>query len=77
MADVVFPAMSQADPQAQGVVSTWFVVDGEAVAANQLIGEVAVDKVSEDVAAPAAGTVRLLVDEGAVVVQGTVIARVE
>ncbi len=77
MPDVVFPAMSDKEPDAEGVVATWFVADGEQVTADQLVAEVAVDKVSEEVPAPAAGTVRLLVGEGAVVTQGTVIARIE
>lgn len=76
MADVLFPPMSAQKPDAEGVVSTWFVADGETVGAGQLIAEVAVDKVSADIEAPQAGTVHLLVEEGAVVVQGSVIARI-
>jgi len=75
--DVVFPVMSRDDPKAEGVVATWLAEDGEVVAAGQLIGEVAVDKVSMDLPAPASGTLRVLVEEGGVVVQGGVIARVE
>ncbi len=74
--DVVFPQLSTQDPQAEGVVSTWFVRDGEQVAVGQLVAEVAVDKVSMEVPAEVAGTVRLLVEEEAVVTQGTVIATI-
>jgi pyruvate/2-oxoglutarate dehydrogenase complex dihydrolipoamide acyltransferase (E2) component len=77
MTDVVFPALAASDPSAEGVVATWFVRDGEHVAAEQLMAEVQVDKVSMEVPAPAAGTVHLLVAEEAVVPQGTVIARIE
>jgi pyruvate/2-oxoglutarate dehydrogenase complex dihydrolipoamide acyltransferase (E2) component len=75
--NVVFPTMSLENPLAEGVVATWFVRDGEQVAAGQLLAEVQVDKVSKEIPAPIAGTVHLLAPEEAVVVQGTVIASVE
>jgi pyruvate/2-oxoglutarate dehydrogenase complex dihydrolipoamide acyltransferase (E2) component len=75
--DVAFPALSKERPDSEGVVSTWFVVDGDFVKQDQLIAEVQVDKVSAEVPAPVAGTVRLLVPEEAVVRQGEVIARIE
>ncbi|MQA80838.1 MAG: biotin attachment protein [Streptosporangiales bacterium] len=77
MTDVVFPALSAKEPDAEGVLATWFVSDGDAVAADQLLAEVQVDKVAAEVPAPSAGTVRLLVDEEAVVTQGSPIARIE
>lgn len=77
MTDVPFPAVSKEGPGAEGVVSTWFVSDGDVVKADQLIAEVQVDKVAAEVPAPAAGTVRLLVPEEAVVKQGDLIARIE
>ena len=73
----MFPALSAKDPAALGVLATWFVRDGERVAADQLLAEVQVDKVSMEVPAPAAGVVHLLVDEAAEVRQGTPIARIE
>lgn len=77
MNEVAFPALSSKQPDAEGVVSTWFVSDGDGVAADQLLAEVQVDKVAAEVVAPGAGVVRLLVDEEAVVRQGTPIARIE
>lgn len=77
MTEVVFPAMSTEDERAEGVVATWYVRDGETVARDQIIAEVQVEKVSADVPAPHPGTVRLLVDEEAVVRQGDPIARIE
>lgn len=74
--EVRFPVMSTDKPDADGVVSTWFVKDGEQVAAGQLVAEVQVDKVSMEVPAEQAGTVHLLVEEEAVVPQGTVIATI-
>ena len=47
------------------------------MAADQLLAEVQVDKVSVEVPAPAAGVIHLLVDEEAEVPQGTPIARID
>jgi len=74
--DVVFPGLSKDDPAAEGVVATWFVDDGAAVAEGQLIAEVAVDKVDAEVVAPSAGTLRIIVSEGEAATQGSVIATV-
>ncbi|MFZ5870537.1 MAG: lipoyl domain-containing protein [Actinomycetota bacterium] len=77
MTEVPFPQLSKERPDAEGVLSTWFVTDGQAVAADQLLAEVQVDKVSVEVPAPAAGVVHLLVEEEAAVRQGEPIARIE
>jgi pyruvate/2-oxoglutarate dehydrogenase complex dihydrolipoamide acyltransferase (E2) component len=76
-ADVVFPPLSQDQPDAEGVLATWFVADGDQVAQGQLLGEVMVEKVSGEVHAPATGRVRLLVAEEQTARQGEVIAVVE
>ena len=77
MTDVLFPPLSKETPDAEGVLSTWFVTDGSTVAVDQLLAEVQVDKVSAEVPAPAGGVVHLLVDEEATVRQGVAIARIE
>ena len=77
MTDVIFPRLSEDKPESVGVLATWYVTDGQQVQPETLLAEVQLDKVDAEVAAPAAGTVRLLVDEEAEVVQGTVIARIE
>lgn len=77
MADVFFPPLSAERPQAEGVVATWFVSDGEHVQVDQLLAEVQVDKVAAEVPAPVAGTVHLLVAEDTAVVQGIPIARID
>lgn len=77
MTEVRFPPLSRETPNAEGVVSTWFVGDGDTVPADQLLAEVQVDKVSAEVLAPAAGVVHLLCEEDATVTQGTVIAHIE
>jgi pyruvate/2-oxoglutarate dehydrogenase complex dihydrolipoamide acyltransferase (E2) component len=76
-ADVLFPRLSQEQPDAEGVLATWFVVEGDEVMQGQLIGEVMVEKVSGEVHAPAAGHVHLLVAEDQTARQGEVIAQVE
>jgi pyruvate/2-oxoglutarate dehydrogenase complex dihydrolipoamide acyltransferase (E2) component len=75
--DVPFPEVSQKDPEAEGVLATWFVADGDQVAEGNLIAEVAVDKVDMEIPAPAAGTIHLLATEGDVIKQGTIVARIE
>jgi pyruvate/2-oxoglutarate dehydrogenase complex dihydrolipoamide acyltransferase (E2) component len=77
MTDVVFPALSEETPDAEGVLATWFVSEGSTVAPDQLLAEVQVDKVSAEVVAPSGGVVHLLVDEEAAVRQGTPIARID
>jgi pyruvate/2-oxoglutarate dehydrogenase complex dihydrolipoamide acyltransferase (E2) component len=77
MTEVLFPPLSKEQASAEGVVSTWFVGDGETVQAEQLLAEVQVDKVAAEVPAPRAGVVHLLVAEEAVVTQGTPIATID
>lgn len=72
-----FPQMSQEDPEAEGVVATWYVTDGQVVAAGQIVAEVMVEKVANDVEAPVAGTIRLHVAEEQPVRQGDLIATIE
>jgi pyruvate/2-oxoglutarate dehydrogenase complex dihydrolipoamide acyltransferase (E2) component len=76
LTDVAFPFMSD-DRAATGVLVTWFVRDGGHVETTTLIAEVAMDKVDAEVYPPVAGTIRLLVAEGAEVAQGTAIAQVD
>jgi len=77
MTEVLFPPLSKDTPDAEGVLATWFVADGDLVDPDQLIAEVQVDKVAAEVPAPTGGVVHLLVTEDATVVQGTPIARIE
>lgn len=77
MTNVLFPALSEKQPDAEGVLCTWFVSDSEMVQQDQLIAEVQVDKVAAEVPAPQAGVITLLVKEDDAVVQGTPIARID
>ena len=76
MTDILFPHMSD-EAGVEGVVGTWFVNDGESVAAGRVVAEVQVEKVSQDVAAPVAGVFHPLVAEGDAVDQGAPIARID
>ena len=76
MAEILFPAMSENDPEAEGVVSTWFVADGDEVQEGDLIAEVAVDKADMEIVAPQAGTISILVDEDRAVTQNSPIASI-
>ena len=73
---IEFPVMSN-DPDAEGVVATWFAHTGETVKAGQVIAEVMVDKVSVDIEAPIDGVITCLVEEEGTAKQGQVIARIE
>ena len=75
MTDVRFPEMS-ADRGATGILVTWFVDSGDEVTPTTLIAEVAMDKVDAEVHPETSGTISLLVEEGAEVPQGSVIAQV-
>jgi len=77
MTDVPFPELDETNAEAEGVLATWYVADGDEVASGQLLADVQVDKVDAEVVAPVTGTVRLVVAEGDAVRQGGVIARVE
>ncbi|AIJ26193.1 MULTISPECIES: biotin/lipoyl-containing protein [Pseudonocardiaceae] len=77
MTEIPCPIISDTDPDAEGVVATWFVTDGDQVREGDLIAEVAVDKVDMEIPAPASGVIRLLAKEGDVLTQGTVVARIE
>jgi len=76
MTEVLLPILAKERPQADGVVATWFVTDGQVVTAGQLLAEIQVDKVSQEIPAPVDGVVHLLAAEGTAVPQGSVIARI-
>ncbi len=72
--DVLFPQLSDENPDTEGVLAMWYVADGEQVAEGQLLAEVQVDKVSAEVISPGAGVITLLVQQDEAVVQGRPIA---
>lgn len=74
---VIFPELSKQNPDAEGVLATWFVANGEIVQKDQLIAEVQVDKVAAEVDAPMSGRLTRLVNEQHVVRQNSVIACID
>ena len=77
MTSIVFPRLSDKDPDGEGVVATWFVDDGATVTVGQLVAEVAVEKVDAEVFAPADGIISITVGEGAAARQGAPIATID
>lgn len=76
MTEILFPKMT-GDASEPGVLSTWYVEDGEQVGEKHLLAEVSIDKVDAEIYAPVSGTVRLRVAEGDEVSQGAVIAAID
>lgn len=67
--DILVPRIS--DSAEEGVLVTWFIEPGTWVHEGDLVAEVQVEKTSAEIRAPASGTIaELLVEPGAVIVQG-------
>ena len=76
MIDVVMPQLGES--VAEGTVTKWLVREGERVARDQVLLEVATDKADTEVHAPAAGVVSgLAVEAGAVVPKGALLCRID
>jgi pyruvate/2-oxoglutarate dehydrogenase complex dihydrolipoamide acyltransferase (E2) component len=74
--DVTLPRL--ADSLDEGVVSRWLKRPGELVASGEPLVEIETDKVNSEIESPYDGVlVEVLVDEGATVPVGEVIARIE
>src|ERR1700756_4060875 len=61
----------------EGILSRWLKKDGDPVRADEPVVELETDKATQEVVAPAAGTLRVAVQEGATVQVGAVIGRIE
>lgn len=61
----------------EGIVGNWFYRDGSMVEAGAKIAELMVEKTVFDIAAPAAGQLRILVPKDGVVRPGTMIGRID
>jgi pyruvate dehydrogenase E2 component (dihydrolipoamide acetyltransferase) len=75
MTAVVVPQLSISMEEAK--VGRWLVEDGEAVVAGQLVVEVETDKATVEIEAPAAGLLRIVAAEGAIVSVDGVLAELE
>jgi len=73
--DVITPAAGES--VTEGTILEWRVKVGEAIKVDETIVEISTDKVDVELPAPATGTVsEILVEEGATVTVGQVIARI-
>jgi 2-oxoglutarate dehydrogenase E2 component (dihydrolipoamide succinyltransferase) len=61
----------------EGTLARWFKKDGDAVRADEPLFELETEKATTEVAAPAAGTLHIMVAEGQTVAIGTVVGRIE
>jgi 2-oxoglutarate dehydrogenase E2 component (dihydrolipoamide succinyltransferase) len=73
--DIKVPAVGESITE--GTVARWLKQDGAAVRADEPLFELETDKATTEVAAPAAGTLRISVREGQTVPIGTVVGRIE
>lgn len=62
--------------EAEAEIKAWKKADCDAVQAGELIAEVETGKAVVEVTAPSAGTLKILVEEGALVELDTAIARI-
>lgn len=78
MAEIVVPeGLWDLEKTPEGIVANWFYPEGATVPEGATLAELMVEKSSFDVAAPAAGRLRILVPKDGVVRPGTVIGRLE
>jgi 2-oxoglutarate dehydrogenase E2 component (dihydrolipoamide succinyltransferase) len=61
----------------EGILARWLKKDGEVVRADEPVLELETDKATGEIAAPAAGTLRITVPEGQTVPIGSVVGRIE
>ncbi len=71
--DIKVPSVGESI--SEGVLARWLVKSGEVVHANQPLFELETDKASQEIPAPATGTIELLVKEGEKVPIGAIVAR--
>ena len=60
----------------EGTVASWFVSEGDAVKAGDTIAEIAIEKLSNELLAPASGPFYPLVDEGETLPCGAIIGKI-
>ena len=74
MTDVLMPKLS--DSMEEGLVLQWLIEDGQPVSVGDELVEIETDKAAMTYAAEVEGTLEIVVEEGATVAVGEVIARV-
>ena len=74
--DVVMPQMGESI--AQGTITKWLKGPGDTVEKDETLFEIATDKVDAEIPSPAAGTLgQILIEEGATVDVGTIVAKLD
>lgn len=77
MADITVPTgLWDAEKTPEGVVANWFYSDGSEVRDGATVAEIIVEKSTFDIAAPAAGRLRIAVPKDGVIRPGTVIGSI-
>jgi pyruvate/2-oxoglutarate dehydrogenase complex dihydrolipoamide acyltransferase (E2) component len=76
MTDIVVPE-NLWDSDDEGVLSMWVYADGATVQKGALIAELTVEKAQLELAAPASGRLKILVQPEAVIKKGQVIGTIE
>ena len=61
----------------ESTLARWLVDDGAVITAGQPLYELENDKATQEIEAPASGTLRILADVGAAYAVGTVLAEIE
>lgn len=77
MTDIVIPADLWEDEEAEGVITAWLFENGERVDEGTVVAEVMVEKVSYELASPAAGALKILVEAEQPLKPGLVVGKVE
>lgn len=77
MAELIFPRLNPDEPDATGIVATWFAVDGAEVETGALLAVVESSRALGEITAPLSGTLRHRVAEGITVPQGYVVGVLE
>ncbi len=78
MADIAVPeGLWDVAKTPEGIVANWFYADGSTVPSGATVAELMVEKSTFEIAAPAAGRLRIAVPKDGVVTPGTVIGRID
>ena len=73
--DIVIPSVGES--VTTGVISTWLKADGDYVERDETVLELETDKVTMEITAPAAGSLKRMASEGDEVTVGAVVGAVD
>ncbi len=72
--NVVMPQIGMT--MVEGTINEWKVKDGETVEKGQIIMEIETEKMTNEIEAPAAGTLKIIIPEGEDVECGKTVAQI-